>query len=293
VDFGRVDDLERVDWRLPEDADLTGPVLAASPDSDTEPDPSGLRIRIGAPRWGVKAWEGRIYPKAARSAEYLAFYARHFTAVELNATFYQIPSENTINRWREMVPDRFRFCPKVPQRVSHSAGLDPEGGMRQRFFDAVGGLGDRLGPCFLMLPARFAPERVSELERFLDALPEDIRLSVEFRHPGFFQPATMEKTFSMLRNRNVGTVITDTAGRRDAVHMGLTTPSAFIRFVGNAPHPSDQKRIEVWSRRIRRWADSGLQELYFFIHQREERNTLVLAGELKKMLTALGLPVSL
>jgi hypothetical protein len=140
---------------------------------------------------------------------------------------------------------RVRFCPKLPQRVSHSAGLDPDGGIRRTFLEAVRLFGIRLGPCFLMLSQRFAPSQHEALERFLDAL-----------------------------------------------HMFLATPTAFVRFVGNAPHPSDSRRIADWVDRIVRWADSGLQELHFFIHQSEERRTLGLAEELEKKLADRGLSVS-
>ena len=292
MDFGRLDNLEQVEWRLPEDAALTDRVLAAA--ASVSPPPSDRQpiIRIGAPRWGVKQWLGVLYPKTSEPTEYLRHYGQRFAAVELNATFYQIPSEKTILRWREMVPETFRFCPKFPQKVSHSSGLDPEGGIRRAFFEAVRLFGNRLGPCFLMPPPRFAPSRLETLERFLDDVPDDVRLAVEFRHPGFFEPEVADKLFALLASRGVAAVITDTAGRRDALHMCLTTSAAFIRFVGYAPHPSDRRRIADWVDRIVRWADSGLEELYFFIHQSEERLILDLAEEMEKQLSDRGLRVS-
>ena len=87
-------------------------------------------------------------------------------------------------------------------------------------------------------------------------------------------------------------MITDTAGRRDALHMCLTTAAVFIRFVGSAPHPSDRSRIAEWIDRIGRWTDSGLEELYFFIHQKEELRTLDLADEMEKQRSDRGLLVS-
>lgn len=87
-------------------------------------------------------------------------------------------------------------------------------------------------------------------------------------------------------------MITDTAGRQDALHMCLTTSAAFIRFVGNAPYSTDRRRIADWVDRIVNWAASGLEELYFFIHQSEERRTLDLAEEMEKKLSDRGLLVS-
>jgi uncharacterized protein YecE (DUF72 family) len=292
MDFGRLDDLGRVDWQLPEDAARTDRVLAASASIFPRANDRRPIIRVGAPRWGVKQWLGVLYPKTSRPTEYLRHYGQRFAAVELNATFYQIPSEKTILRWREMVPEPFRFCPKLPRKVSHSSGLDPGGKIRRTFFEAVRQFGGRLGPCFLMLPPRFAPSQLEVLERFLDTVPDDIRLAVEFRHPGYFLPEAAERTFALLESRGVAAVITDTAGRRDALHMCLTTPTAFVRFVGNAPDTSDRRRITDWIDRIARWAGSGLEELYFFIHQREEHGILELAEQMEANLSDRGLFVS-
>jgi uncharacterized protein YecE (DUF72 family) len=73
-----------------------------------------------------------------------------------------------------------------------------------------------------------------------------------------------------LEKNKRGSIITDAAGRRDVVHMRLTTPNAFIRFVGNSLHDSDYKRIDQWIDRIQEWIDQGLQNCYFFMHQHEE-----------------------
>ena len=73
-----------------------------------------------------------------------------------------------------------------------------------------------------------------------------------------------------MKELGVTSIITDTAGRRDVMHMKLTTPKAFIRFVGNSLHPTDFKRIDDWVERIAIWLDQGLQTLYFFMHQHDE-----------------------
>ena len=74
----------------------------------------------------------------------------------------------------------------------------------------------------------------------------------------------------MLQRNNVGSIITDAAGRRDCVHMRLTTPQAFIRFVGNGLHPTDYTRIDAWVERIATWLHAGIEKIYFFMHQHEE-----------------------
>lgn len=81
------------------------------------------------------------------------------------------------------------------------------------------------------------------------------------------------KIFQLFKELKIGTVITDTSGRRDCLHMQLTTPMAFIRFVGNNMHPTDFLRIDSWVDRIKNWIDKGFKEIYFFIDNHEEPNS--------------------
>jgi len=90
--------------------------------------------------------------------------------------------------------------------------------------------------------------------------------------------------FGMLENTNTGAIITDASGRRDCVHMRLTTPEAFIRFVGNGLHPTDYIRIDDWVQRIKSWLESGIQKVYFFMHQHNELHSPELAKYLIQQL---------
>lgn len=80
----------------------------------------------------------------------------------------------------------------------------------------------------------------------------------------------MDSYYSKLRELKIGTIITDTAGRRDVLHMQLTIPKAFIRFVGNSLHPTDYPRIDSWGQRFKKWKDAGIEEIYFFMHMHDE-----------------------
>ena len=93
----------------------------------------------------------------------------------------------------------------------------------------------------------------------------------------------------MMHSLKKGSVITDAAGRRDCVHMELTTPDAFIRFVGNGLHPADFSRIDAWIERLVTWKDQGLNKIYFFLHQHDEKDTPILADyTIKKFNEKLG-----
>jgi uncharacterized protein YecE (DUF72 family) len=288
MEFGRFSDPDRADTRLPADPPETGRLLrsrgsgravGARPEA-----PAGAQLRIGAARWGVQEWVGPLYPPGTPQGEFLQQYALRFSTVELNATFYQMPQEETLRRWCDLVPPSFRFCPKLPRTVSRRSRLTEELGTTEVFSRRIRTLGERLGLCFLQLPPNFGPAGVTELRQYLLGVPPELPLAVELRHPGWFRDPLARETFAFLSSRGIGTVITDTLGRRDAVHMRLTTPQAFVRFVGNDLHRSDYTRIEEWAARLEQWVGQGLEELYFFVHEPKETHTLTLAAYLEEKL---------
>src|SRR5690606_23047118 len=109
------------------------------------------------------------------------------------------------------------------------------------------------------------------LEAYLAALPDTLDIFVELRHPGWFSDEEVKKkVFAVLEQQHAGAVITDAAGRRDCVHMNLTTPSAFIRFVGNSLHPSDYRRVDEWKQRHKELVAKRIQRIYYPMCQEEE-----------------------
>jgi uncharacterized protein YecE (DUF72 family) len=213
-----------------------------------------------------------------REKDSLLWYAKQFNTIELNSTHYHIPSPDTIDRWRQSVPQGFKFCPKFPQLISHEAALRSTQDITAAFCAAIAGLEEKLGDAFLQLPPNFSPHQLPDLEAFVKFIPESVPITVELRHPGWFidNVASLE-LFEVLEKYRVGTVLTDVAGRRDVLHMRLTTPSAMIRFVGNGLHPTDYSRIDAWVERLKEWFDNGLQQLYFFVHEPENTTSPELA----------------
>ena len=133
--------------------------------------------------------------------------------------------------------------------------------------------GKNLGPSYLVLKS-YSPERAAYLYDFLFDYPKDASLFLELRHKDWFaDKAIFEKLIRELSLNNIGLIITDTAGRRDVAPMYLTTPKAFIRFVGNSLHQSDFTRCDDWVKRIKYWLKNGLEELYFFMHMHHEENS--------------------
>ncbi|WPU99194.1 DUF72 domain-containing protein [Mucilaginibacter sp. cycad4] len=262
--FGRIEtDLSNVDYSLPADSAMTISTLQGSQPS------SGFQAYIGAPKWGYKNWIGTIFPKGTKDADFLGKYARHFNSIEFNATFYQIHSPERIFAWKQMVEEvpYFKFCPKFPQSISHIRRFRNVEEQTNEFYTSISVLGTHLGPLFLQLPDNFSSKFLSELKTYLITLPAEVPVFVEVRHKNWFiDNGERDNLFNCLRELNMGTVISDTAGRRDCLHMTLPIPHAFIRFVDSGDEPTDLLRLEGWIKRLKEWKQQGLQSLYFFIH---------------------------
>jgi uncharacterized protein YecE (DUF72 family) len=262
MDFGKLPSVDGLDLSLPPDGPHAPGVL------HTPATPDIPRLYIGATGYNMKAWVGTWYPPGSRDREFLRHYGAQFNTIEHNTTHYRIPDLDTVQRWRSETPDDFRFCPKIPQTISHSRDLGLNGPEIQIFCEQITGLGPKNGCCFMQLPPHVGPASTALLRRFFRQWPSNTPLALEMRHPDFFNgnPAA-EEVFDLLQEHHISTVITDVAGRRDVLHMRLTTPVAMVRFVGNGLHPSDYTRIRDWAQRLRDWCAQGLQTVYFFTHE--------------------------
>jgi uncharacterized protein YecE (DUF72 family) len=162
------------------------------------------------------------------------------------------------------------------------------------FLSSLLGFGDKLGHTFIQFDDRFGTKNLDTLKAYLEYLPKDFKACVEFRQEDWFKESVItHDAFEMLKEMRIGTVITDTSGRRDVLNMRLTTPVAFIRFVGNNLHPTDYKRIDDWVGRMKLWIDSGIETIYFFIHNHEELNSPELCKyTIQKLNAATGLNIA-
>jgi len=266
MEFGRLEDSDfsTVDLSLPADSIENAAVLGKKK-------PIKQEIFVGCAKWGRKDWVGKIYPPKTKEADFLSLYASHFNCIELNATFYKIPRKAQTKIWSEKVGEDFLFCPKFSQSITHIRRLKNAEEVTERFLDGVSGFGRNLGPLLLMPHPQMGPKSNEVMQAFIQNLPKDLDVFVELRHPDWYSDKAAFDSFNkFLELQNTGTVITDAAGRRDCVHMRLTTPQAFIRFVGNGLHPTDYTRIDEWVDRICKWFNEGIEKVYFFMHQHEE-----------------------
>ena len=260
--FGNVPDPSRIDYHLPVEPLANESRLDRYELGSGEGRP---RIYIGATGWGMKEWVGKWYPKNAKAGDFLRYYGEQFNTIELNTTHYRIPDPATIERWYESVPADFRYCPKVPQFISHSSDLGAGGDGLQRFVAALDGLREKMGCAFIQLPPYFGADRLPLIERFLQRWPKVLPLALEVRHESWFDdPFATEQLMDTLAAHGVAAVITDVAGRRDVLHGYVTAPRTMVRFVGNGLIDSDYTRLEAWARKLREW---NLPENFIFPHQ--------------------------
>ena len=280
MEFGKVpsEEVKSVDFTLPPDGELTAKII------------NGKRVPqvdffIGCAKWGRKEWVNIIYPPKTKEANFLDEYVKHFNSIELNAVFYSIPTKEQVNKWKEKAMQnatgQFLFFPKFPRIVSHIKRLKNAEQATDDFLASISEFGEFLGPCFLQLSDNFGPKNYAILEEYIKSLPADLNVFVELRHADWFKDREARKMVcDMLAKYKKGAVITDVSGRRDVLHMELTIPEIFIRFVGNGKEhqDSDFARIDDWAIRIKSWLDHDLQKVYFFLHQHDELDTPVLAN---------------
>lgn len=274
MDFGKLPllQLDSIDFTLPpeplQNSSVLGGKQAVNP-----------KIYIGCPRWGVKEWVGKIYPKGTKDSLFLDEYIKQFNCIELNSTFYNLYPEAAIAKWAERAGEgSFRFLPKVFQGISHEGTLTGKTALTHAFQQSIAAFGPHLGPAFLQLSDRFGPERKKELAEYLSHWPPEFSLFVEVRHPDWFVNGELENLLHLLKQSGKGLVITDAAGRRDVCHLHLAQRKTIVRFVANNLHPTDYTRIDEWVQRITFWIQNGLEELYFIIHMDSEGHSPELAG---------------
>lgn len=286
MDFGKLVNVDRVDFTLPKEDPRTSGVLAG-------PRAPSPRVSVGAPIWTCPQWLGKIYPRGTPAKHFLEAYGRQFNAIELNSTFYRIPDPALVRDWKDKVPADFRFSPKVHQDVSHAADLRAAQANLLRFWESVVHFEEKLGLCFLQLAPNYGFSSWGMLRQLLSAFPEPARLAIEFRHPSWFTGREIRpEVFDHLRDAGFATVITDVAGRRDVLHASLTARRVLVRFIGNELHPSDLPRIEAWVDRLADWIARGIQDIAFFVHQPTQAEVPELIAALVNGLTArTGLPI--
>ncbi len=216
-------------------------------------------VHIGTSGWHYKHWRGPFYPEKLPASKMLEFYTQRFDTVELNNTFYRLPTENGLTIWRESTPPGFCFAAKGSRFITHMKKLkDPELAV-EKYFDRVCQLGRKLGPIVFQLPPWWEAD-AGRLEAFLEALPRRRHYAFELRNPTWHTPEIMR----ILRRRNAAFCIFEIAGFRSG--FDLTADFTYVRLHGpggayQVSYPP--QTLGEWAGRIRRWQDD-LRAVYVY-----------------------------
>ena len=207
-------------------------------------------VRIGTSGWHYKHWMGAFYPAGLKPREMLDYYARTFDTVEINNSFYRLPTEQAVDEWRSTAPDGFLFAVKGSRYLTHMKKLtDPEPGL-DRFLPRVEALAEKFGPVVFQLPPRWRAN-VERLREFLRALPRDHRFAFEFRDPSWHT----DEVCDVLREHGAAFCVFDISGAQSPVRV--TADFTYVRLHGPSEHAYsgsyDDAGLREWADRIAAW----------------------------------------
>jgi uncharacterized protein YecE (DUF72 family) len=184
-------------------------------------------IRIGCSGWNYKHWRDAFYPKDLPVRRWFEFYAQHFDTVEINNSFYRLPSPETFAKWRDQAPPGFCYTVKANRYITQAKKLlDPEEPL-DRMMTSVRHLEDRLGPILYQLPPSLGLN-LERLEQFLAVLPKDVNSVFEFRDKSWYVP----ETYELLERHGASFCAHDMRG--SASERIAVGPIAYVRFHGGA-----------------------------------------------------------
>jgi uncharacterized protein YecE (DUF72 family) len=238
-------------------------------------------LYVGCAVWAYDGWANSFFPAGLAKDARLQAYANRLTAVENNSTFYALPPLTTVKRWAEQTPDSFRFSPKFPRAITHTAQLKNVGAQTASFIGVMRVLGPRLGPLMLQLPPSFSPARLNTLREYLEELPKDLEVAVEIRHKDWFSDANNIKLLEVLKACGASRVNFDvrpahTSDSPDADPAKERKPdvplvaealqqSVIVRYISSPVVKENDLYLAEWATRIADWLKEG-RTVYFYAH---------------------------
>jgi uncharacterized protein YecE (DUF72 family) len=252
-----------------------------------------MDIRIGTSGWHYSHWKGPFYPERCPASKMLEFYLRHFDTVEINNSFYKLPSEENFESWRDSTPPRFLFALKGSRFITHNKKLNEPEQALDNFLPRTARLGPKLGAVLWQLPPAWQIN-VERLDAFLSTLSRParttaspaltagrIRHAIEFRNPTWFN----DKTYAVLRRHNAAFCIFDLAGF--TTPFELTADWTYIRLHGPGGKYQGSystAQLRRWAARIHSWQDR-LTHVFVYFDNDQAGYAALNALELKRLLT--------
>ena len=229
-------------------------------------------LRLGTCGWSHAHWRGSFYPHGLAEPDWLPYYAQRFSTVEVNSSFYRLPSTWTLAAWRQDVPAGFVFAVKASRFITHLKKLADPAQTLPPFLQRVRRLEPQLGPLLFQLPPRWRRDE-RRLRAFLDALPAGFRYVLEFRDPSWFDLRVLDQ----LRAAGVGFCIHESARMRGP--LAVTADFAYLRLSGADPG------LQPWAATIARWLAAG-RDVYCYLDDDSAARAAANAARLRALLEA-------
>jgi uncharacterized protein YecE (DUF72 family) len=234
-----------------------------------------MRYLVGTSGYNYPEWRGSFYPEKFPTNKMLAYYAERFSTVEVNYTFYRMPTEKLLKGWAQGTPESFTFTLKAPRRITHDSKLRNCEELTASFCRIAATLGPKLGVLLFQLAPNF--KRNDEvLGAFLDLLPAGTRAAFEFRHESWHD----EAVFAALRSRNVALCIADS--EKMSTPIEVTADYAYFRLRDEGYQAADIERWATVMRELPRASDAFV----YFKHEEQGKGPEFA----RRLMDALGLP---
>jgi uncharacterized protein YecE (DUF72 family) len=216
-------------------------------------------IYVGTSGYNYPEWKGHFYPENLAATKMLPYYAERFSTVEINYTFYRMPTPKLVAGWAAQVPAGFKFTLKAPKRITHDRRLRDVADLVRGFCEAAAELGPQLGALLFQLAPNFKKD-LAVLDDFLGVLPPRVCAAFEFRHDSWID----EEVFARLRARNLALCIADSETRSTPVIA--TADYAYLRLRDEGYTAPD---IEAWAAHIRDLSTRCRDVFVYFKHEEE------------------------
>ncbi|MCC7415854.1 MAG: DUF72 domain-containing protein [Acidobacteria bacterium] len=228
-------------------------------------------IWIGTSGYNYPEWKGRFYPANLATAKMLPYYAARFPTVEINYTFYRMPTERLVAGWAAQTPSPYRFTLKAPRRITHDRRLKDCGDLVQGFCRAAAALDDKLGALLFQLPPG-AKKDLPALDAFLEVLPPRVCAAFEFRHLSWLD----DEVFARLAARNLALCVADS--ERLSTPLRITADYAYFRLRDEGYTAED---VAKWAETIAR-AAAACRDVYIYFKHEEQGRGPELAAMLRQ-----------
>jgi uncharacterized protein YecE (DUF72 family) len=219
-----------------------------------------MRIHVGTSGYNYPEWRGSFYPEEFPANEMFGYYAARFHTVEINYTFYRMPTPKTTEAWKAQAPAGFLYALKAPRRITHEARLKDTSADSLAFFcESARVLGPHLGPLLFQLPPNLKCD-LARFDAFLAMLPGDIRAAFEFRHDSWLT----DEVFARLSDHKVALCIADFGDKTTPIHA--TARHGYFRLRDEGYTPAD---LDRWAADVAGMGEKWDDVFVYFKHEEE------------------------